>query len=90
MEKKTLLISLLSISAALLLIGNFMARAATTANSRDFQLVTARNQQGGESLYIVDNKTGQMAVFVWDSTSRTIRPQAIRPVADAFNQTPAR
>ena len=44
----------------------------------------ARNQQGGESLYVIDNNTGYMAVFMYDPGTRTVRPQAVRAIADAF------
>ena len=30
-------------------------------------MITAQVQQGGEILYVVDNRTGLMAVFQWDN-----------------------
>ena len=47
-------------------------------------VVTAGVVQGGEGLYITDNRTGHLAVFTWDPASRTIKLRASRAVADAF------
>ncbi|HTL31243.1 MAG TPA: hypothetical protein VL282_18570 [Tepidisphaeraceae bacterium] len=88
MDKKTFSIGVLSITAAILFIAQFLpvrsAEAATTASGNQFQMVTARVQAGGEGLYVVDNRTGLMGVFIWDSNSRRVQLRAVRNVADAF------
>jgi hypothetical protein len=60
------------------------AHAATAIKYRDYQLVTARVQRGGEGLYIADNRVGMLAVFTWDVSTRTIQVRAVRPITDAF------
>jgi len=71
-----------------LFVANFMplrvSSAADAVKERDFTLVTSRMTQGGEGLYIVDNRTGMVAVFSWDNAARTIALRALRPVTDAF------
>jgi hypothetical protein len=73
MDKKTYTIGILAVVAALLLVANLMPSAEPAANAsfaikdRNYQLVTARATRGGELLYVVDNLSGQVAVFVWDN-----------------------
>lgn len=88
--KKLMPVILLSLTATLLLIANFSvlndAQAAMAVKDRDYQLVTARTQDGGEGLYISDNRTGLMAIFTFDPATRTLVPRAVRPVGDAFGR----
>jgi len=87
MDNKLIAICFLTISAIVLMLANFSsppAQADTAVNSRDYQLITAKMQSGAEGLYVLDNRTGLMVVFTYDNNSRTLRPRAIRAVADAF------
>ncbi len=88
MSKETTGIVLLSITAVLLLIFNFTlqrsAEAATSVRDRDYHLVTARLQDGGEALYVTDNRTGVCAVFAFDPSTRTVTLRDAKPVAAAF------
>jgi hypothetical protein len=87
MDRKLLAICILTISAVGLMIANFVtptARADTAVNSHDYQLVTAHLQGGGDALYMVDNRTGLMAIFTYDPGSRSIQPRTLRPVSDIF------
>jgi hypothetical protein len=77
MNKKTYAIGIMAVTACLLLLANILfqqpgAKAADAVKDRDYQLVTAHSQQGGDVLYVVDNRTGQVACFAWDPASRTI------------------
>src|SRR5438270_3111157 len=89
MDNKTFGIGILSLTALILFIAQFIpvrrnsaAFASETVRERDYQLVTARIAQGGEALYVVDNKSGLGAVFSWDANSRSVALRAVRPVAD--------
>jgi hypothetical protein len=88
MDKKTFGIGILSITAVLLLVACLMpakpAEGAFAVKDRDYQLVTSPNQAGGDTVYVVDNRTGLMAVFVYDIRGRVMRPKQVRAVADAF------
>ncbi|HEY7118204.1 MAG TPA: hypothetical protein VH475_16560 [Tepidisphaeraceae bacterium] len=87
MDKKNFGIGILSITGALLLIACLLpatpAQGVFAVKDRDYQLITAFGQ-GSESVYVVDNRTGQMAVFTYDNRARVLRPRQVRPVADAF------
>ena len=89
MDKKTFGIGVLSITAALLFVACLMpvktADAAFAVKDRDYQLIIAQGQ-GSDSIYVVDNRTGLMAVFTYDNRGRVLRPRQVRPVADAFVQ----
>ena len=91
-RKKNLSIAALSVTALLLGVAHWFApqpaRAAEAVKERDYQIVTARVQQGGDGLYILDNRTGQLAVFTYDPAARAVRPRQVRPIADAFNIPP--
>jgi hypothetical protein len=87
MDRKLLAICILTISAAALMIANFVtpaARADVAVNSHDYQMVTSRLQGGGEALFIVDNRTGLMAIFAYDASARNLVPRSVRPVSDVF------
>jgi hypothetical protein len=87
-DKKTFSIGILSLTAVVLFVANFMplptSNAAEAIKERDFTVVTARITSGGEGLYIADNRTAMMAVFTWDNAARTIALRDMRPVVDAF------
>jgi hypothetical protein len=89
MDKKIFGIGVLSITAVLLLVACLMpvktADAAFAVKDRDYQLIIAQGQ-GSDSIYVVDNRTGLMAVFTYDNRGRVLRPRQVRPVADAFMQ----
>ena len=87
LDKKLIAICVLTVSAVGLMLANFAtppAKADTAVNTRDYQAVTARIQSGGEGLYIIDNRTGLMAIFTYDPNTRSVTLRAARPVADAF------
>jgi len=87
MDRKLFTIAMLSMSAMVLVVANWSltpAQAQVAVKDRDYIAVTARIQQGGDGLYVTDNRTGQIAVFVYDPNSRSVRPRAVRFVADAF------
>ena len=88
MDRKTISIAILTLTAALLLAAHWFtpqaARAEMVIKDRDYQVVTARVQSGGDGLYILDNRTGQLAVFTYDPASRAVRARTVRPMTDAF------
>lgn len=79
MDKKTYTIGVLSIIATILFVANLSpvqpANAATAVKDRDFTLATTRGQKGGEILYIIDNRTGQIGAISLGN-NRTITPIA--------------
>ena len=88
MNRQNLGIGILSLTAAVLVAAHWFAPASADANvaikDRDYQVVTAKIQTGGDGLYIMDNRTGQIAIFTYDAASRSVRARAVRNVGDAF------
>ena len=87
MDKRTFAIGVLSVTAVILIAANSITVRQAQAYSikdRDYQLVTTRNTDGGDSLYVSDNRTGQIAVFNWDPTSKTIKLKDRKILADIF------
>jgi len=87
-DKKIFAIGVLSLTAAILLVGNYFApqpaMATTSIKDRDFSLVTAAVQTGGDSLYVMDNRTGRVAIYSYDPSSKAIRPRGVGEMADLF------
>ncbi len=90
MEKKSFLIGILSLSAAVLMVANYFAPtqadASLTVKDRDFSMVTARTQQGGEALYVLDNRSGKVAVYSYDPSSKIVRPFGSGDMANLFQK----
>jgi hypothetical protein len=89
MDKTTYTIGVLAIIAALLILANVIvqppqAQAAEVASMRDWSMITARFQQGGEILYVVDNRSGLMAVFQWDNVRKGMVLKDAGHISDAF------
>ena len=88
MDRKTLGISFLSVTALLLIVAQWFvpqpASALVAIKERDYQVVTARIQTGGDGLYILDNRTGMVAVFTYDASARSVRARTRGSVADVF------
>ena len=89
MDRKTYFIGILTLTAAVLLVATFLVPAPvalgdSVIKDRDYQMVTAHSQTGGDALYIVDNRSGRMAVFSYDTTTRRLELRASAPIMDAF------
>lgn len=88
MDKKTFGIGILSITGVLLLIACLLptkpADAAFSVKDRDYQVITVQSVGGGDTVYVVDNRTGLMAVLAFDNRARVLRPKQVRAVQDAF------
>lgn len=70
MDSKTYGIGILTLTATALLIANLFAPTPVIGEEAvandDMQAVTARTVKGGDALYLLDNNTGKLAVFVVD------------------------
>jgi hypothetical protein len=87
-DKKTFTIGILAVTALILLAANLMlpqpALAEVAVKDRDYTAVTGRTTKGGDALFLTDNRTGMMAVFVYDPNSRSLRALDVRSVTEAF------
>lgn len=88
MDKKNFSIGLLSLSAVALMLVNYFApqpaQALMSIKDRDFSLVTARTQNGGDSLYVLDNRSGRVAVFSYDPARKALVPRVVGEMSAAF------
>jgi hypothetical protein len=88
MKRQNLGIGILSLTAVILVAAHLLLPAPATAQvavkERDYQVVTAKIMTGGDGLYILDNRTGLVAVFTYDPSSRSVRARTVKSVADAF------
>jgi hypothetical protein len=88
MDKKIFAIGTLSITGLLLLLINLMpmptAARADVIKDRDYQAVTAAIRQGGDGLFVIDNRTGKIGVFAYDNTRKGIATLDIQDVMKAF------
>lgn len=88
MDRKTIGIMILTATATLMvalhLTATPTAEGAVAVVGREYQAATAKAQTGGEALYVLDNKTGQLAVFLYDTRDKAVRVRDVRMVSDAF------
>jgi hypothetical protein len=68
MNKKTFTIGVLSITATILLVANILApqraHADFAVKERVYTAVTGHINAGGDALYVTNNFTGNMGVFI--------------------------
>ena len=91
MKNYSMKIGFLVISALILFIAQFLPvrsaeGAATVWKDRDYTMLTASSSSGSDTVYIVDNRSGQLAVLVWDNASRAFVSRGVVPIAEAFTR----
>lgn len=89
MDSKSYSIGILTVTAVVLFVAQFLpvqpaAAQGTAVRERDYSLVTAAAVQGGQAVYVADNRRGMIAVFTWDAGRRMLEVRDVRPLADAF------
>jgi hypothetical protein len=89
MNSKNLSIAVLSITAVVLFVAQFIPvqpamAAQTTIKDRQYALVTTTSQRGGDIIYLVDNRSGQLAVFAWDANNKAFVPKRLHSMSDVF------
>jgi hypothetical protein len=88
MDSKSYTIGILCVTAAVLLVAQFVpvqpALAGTAVRERDYSVVTTKSTAGGDAVYIADSRTNMIAVFTWDAGRRMVVVRDARPITDAF------
>jgi hypothetical protein len=78
MDKKTFTIGVLSLTAVILFVANMLqpryAEAGFVVRDNEYTAVTARIANGGEALYVVDNRSGKMAVLNYNPNKKAVEP----------------
>ena len=89
MNSKSLAIGVLSITAVILFIAQFLPVKTAQAEvwkDRDYSLLTATSPRGGEVVYVIDNRNGRAAVLVWDVGQRNFEVGGVGAIANAFQR----
>jgi hypothetical protein len=81
------ILAMICSAAALLAAVFFVQPSVSTAEEavkdRDYQVVTARVANGSDALYILDNRSGMMGVFVYQP-GRGLELKGKEPIGNAF------
>ncbi|HZZ43081.1 MAG TPA: hypothetical protein VFE58_09090 [Tepidisphaeraceae bacterium] len=90
MDQKTYSIGILSLTAVVLLVANFLMTPRADATQgvvypgRDYQVVSSPEQSGGDALYVLNNRTGMLAVFIYDAATHRMVPRVVTPISAVF------
>jgi len=95
-DKKTFWIGVMTIVTAVLLAahsmqpGNLMPSALGMSQEavehRDYSMATCETAAGGEVLYILDKRSGVIALIGWDTQTRRPTPIASDSLPAVFNR----
>lgn len=81
-DRKSFLIGILTLSAAILCIGHLQvsspAHAAESVMEDDYQLITARTTQGNDGLYVLDKRNNTVVLMTWDAAKKSIVPKDVK------------
>lgn len=90
MDRKTMGIGILSFTAVALLVAALMPHTASadfSIRDQNYQLVTVSGQQGSSTVYVLDSRTGKMAVFAYDMRNPGhFTPVKVGNVADIYTR----
>jgi hypothetical protein len=90
MKNQNLSIGFLCVTALILFIANFLPvqplAQAEALKDRDYSLIAAKSARGGDTIYVVDNRTGMVAILSWNASTRNFELVGSAPLANAFNQ----
>jgi hypothetical protein len=78
-----LILSAMALSAVIFFVNPAPAPADFAVKDRDYQFVTASVQNGSDGLYILDNRSGLIAVFLYEPGKGLVH-KGTEPIADAF------
>ena len=88
MKSENTAIGILTITAILLGVALFFvprtSKAEVSIQGGDYLVCTYPGTQAGDNLYIADTRTGVLAVFVFDNTTRSLQVKAMRKIEDGF------
>ena len=87
---RTAALATLAASAVLLAAAHLLVRPAPvfaidSNGNRDYQVVTAEGRQGGDLLYVLNNRTGQIAIMAFDPAQNVLIPMDVRNIVDLAN-----
>jgi hypothetical protein len=88
-DRKSFLIGVLTLSAAILTLGHLeitpVARASETIIDDDYQLVTARVRKGDDGIYVLHKRKNLVALFTWDAAKKGVVVSDVRSLDDIMS-----
>lgn len=85
---ETLAIRILSVTAVFLLAAVLFVPSPLPAQEvvkeGDYQVATYPTAQAADALYVADARGDLMVVFLWDNSTRSLQPAAMRKLSDGF------
>ncbi len=97
-DKKTFWLGVMAVIFAVLLVAHatrplaFSAPASAAASmaevvdSRDYSMVSAAQSDGSEAVYVLDKRTGEFGVVIWDPQARRPVPVTSVPLQNQFGR----
>ena len=89
LDKKSFWIGISLLLCAILVAANVIpeqqALAAESVDGRDYAMATALAPDGSDVLYVLDKRTGQLAVLEWDAQAKLPAIRDMQPIQTAFN-----
>jgi hypothetical protein len=87
MKNKELSIGILSITAVILFIAQFLpvqrVQAEEALKGSNYSVATSRRQGGGETIYIID-RSGQLVILTWDAGGRRFTVAGMDNLTNVF------
>ncbi|MFT3787095.1 MAG: hypothetical protein QM770_13165 [Tepidisphaeraceae bacterium] len=88
-DRSNFIIATLGVSAFVLALGHVsltgnQAQAAESVVGRGYSISTARVIDGGEGVYVFDNTSEKVALFIWDTQSKRFTPRDVRRISEFF------
>ncbi len=88
-DRKSFLIGVLTLSAAILTLGHIQitstARASETIIDDDFQLVTAKVRKGDDGIYVLHKRKNLVALFTWDAAKKGVVVSDVKSLDELLN-----
>ena len=88
LDKRTFWLGILGVIMAVLVAAHVMpeqqAMAGEAIDGRDYHMVTALAEDGSELLYVLEKRSGLLALLEWDPQTRNPSVRDIKPVQAAF------
>jgi hypothetical protein len=92
LDRRTFWAGILAVTLVVLVVAHALrpsafisdAQAAEVVDTRDFSLVTADQDDGNQAIYVLDKRTGLLAILLWDNNARQFRVADMKPVQGAF------
>ena len=91
MDKKLMAICVLTVTAVALMLANFSSRPAqaqVVLSGRNYQIATGHLATGGEGVYILDNVSGNIAIFSYSPEFKQLKVRDAISAATAVGGQP--